>query len=269
MFEPGIAETTSAGAIHEMAAHFSLAEGVVDELDLNTRIWTKGVDESLLRAADDTREDAFDQLAARGNVTATELWQAATAAVGDKDDEADAVAQPPDTSIRIEHSGGSSSVHYGLSAGFFVAVLLSVASAGVAAATARALPAALDISGLAAWTARIPEVPGIPDVVVSNPIPFFIVAAIVLPISLLVWVFRVRRVEVAPDAVRISRGLRPWPRTYPRPLYGKVVRVDKAVFIGKSEGLNLVNPSASPMLSEAESKWVAAELRRALRATAH
>ena len=73
---------------------------------------------------------------------------------------------------------------------------------------------------------------------------------------------------MTPSEVRISRGLRPWPRTYARPQYGKVVRVDKAVFVGKTEGLNLINASASPMLSDAEARWVAAELRRAIRATA-
>jgi hypothetical protein len=144
-----------------------------------------------------------------------------------------------------------------------------VASAAVAAAAARALPDALSMPELSNLTSAIPDVPFVPDLVSAEPIPFFLVAAVVLLITALTWAFRVRRVEVGPDAVRISRGLRPWPRSYPRPLYGTVVRVDKAVFIGKSEGINLINASASPMLSEAEAKWVAAELRRALRATTH
>ena len=49
LFEPGIAETTSLESVQEMAAQFALAEGIVNELDLNTRIWTKGVDASWLR----------------------------------------------------------------------------------------------------------------------------------------------------------------------------------------------------------------------------
>ncbi len=49
LFEPGIAETTSLASVQEMAAQFALAEAIVDELDLNTRIWTKGVDASWLR----------------------------------------------------------------------------------------------------------------------------------------------------------------------------------------------------------------------------
>ena len=67
------------------------------------------------------------------------------------------------------------------------------------------------------------------------------------------------------DAVHISRGLRPWPRRYPRPPYGRVVRLDKAVYIGKDGSTGLINPSASPILqSEDEARWVAAEMRRAM-----
>jgi hypothetical protein len=46
------------------------------------------------------------------------------------------------------------------------------------------------------------------------------------------------------------------------------VRVDEAVFIGETAGIALVDVSASPMLSQAEARWVTAELRRAMRATA-
>lgn len=49
LFEPGITATTSLESVQEMAAQFALAEGIVDELDLNTRIWTKGVDDSWLQ----------------------------------------------------------------------------------------------------------------------------------------------------------------------------------------------------------------------------
>ena len=267
LFEPGIAATTSAAAIHEMAAQFALAEGVVHELDLNTRIWTKDADESLLHARD-AGPDAFDSLAARGNVTATELWEAAVKSVGDDDDPSEVVPAPPGTSVRVEHGGGGTVVRYGLSPGFVVAVLLSVASGAVLVVAARALPDALSMPELARPTAWIPTVPYVPEVVTAEPIPFAIAAAIILVVTTLTWAFRVRRVEVTPSEVRISRGLRPWPRTYARPQYGKVVRVDKAVFVGKTEGLNLINASASPMLSDAEARWVAAELRRAIRVTA-
>lgn len=48
LFEAGIKDTTSREAIRGFVEEFGLAEAVVQELDLNTRIWTKGVDTSLL-----------------------------------------------------------------------------------------------------------------------------------------------------------------------------------------------------------------------------
>ncbi len=268
LFEPGITSTTSADAIHEMAALFALADGVVDELDLNTRIWTKDADESLLHAPDAATEDTLDRLAASGNVTPELLWETAAKAVGTADDGADA-PKPPDTSIEVEHAGGTSVVRYGLSVGFFVALALSIASGAVLVTAAKALPEALGLPALAGWTSWFPAIPYVPDVVTGAPIPFAIVGAVVLLVTMLVWVLRVRRVTVERDAVRIARGLRPWARAYPRPLYGKVIRADKAVYIGKSKGFSLVNVSASPMLSEAEARWVASELRRAMKGTSH
>ena len=58
------------------------------------------------------------------------------------------------------------------------------------------------------------------------------------------------------------------PRRYERPLYGRVVRIDKAVYVGKQDPPSLINPTASPMLrSEDEARWIASEMRRALRET--
>jgi hypothetical protein len=269
LFEPGIAATTSVAAIHEMAAHFALAEGVVDELDLNTRIWTKDVDASLLHVPDDPSGDTLEALAARGDVSAAELWAAASKAIGDGDDAPEDVPKPPDTSIDVEHGGGRSVVRYPLTVGFFIAVLLTLAAAAVWSVSTRSLPEAMRMPELARWTSWLPDVASMPDIVRQEPLPFFFVASAVVFVTLLMWALRVRKVEVRADAVAIARGLRPWPRRYARPLYGKVVRVDKAVFIAKTEGLSLVNVSASPMLTDAEATWVAAELRRALRTTAH
>ena len=68
------------------------------------------------------------------------------------------------------------------------------------------------------------------------------------------------------DAVLIARGLRPIARRYPRPPYGRIVRLEKAVYVGKTGGTSLINPSASPILrSEDEARWIASEMRRALR----
>jgi hypothetical protein len=161
LFEPGIAATTSVEAIHETAAQFALGEGIVHELDLNTRIWTKDVDESLLHRRDDEPTHPLDVLAERGNVTAAELWQAATRS--DDPEDVDVVApQPPGTSIRVEQNGSGAVVHYGFSIGFFIALLLSLVSGAVWITAARALPAKLALPEYAPATAWLPEVPSVP-----------------------------------------------------------------------------------------------------------
>lgn len=271
LFEPGIAASTSVEAIHEMAAHFGLAEGIVTELDLNTRIWTKDVDDSLLRAPDAPGPmGPLHEAARRGDLTQEGLWAAAMQAAGGNADEGtDAGAPaPPTTGIQLEHTGQGLVVDYGLGATFYAALAVWLATVAVAVASARLIPAELELPQLAPLTAWLPEVPVLSGYVSSFAVAWFAGAAFVGPFAFLMWAFRVRKVEIAPDAVRIWRGLRPFPRSYARPLYGKVVRIDKAVYVGKSEGLNLVNASASPMLSEGEAPWVAAQMRRALRQTA-
>lgn len=271
LFEPGIAASTSVEAIHEMAAHFGLAEGIVTELDLNTRIWTKDVDDSLLHAPDAPGSlDPLDEAARHGGLTQEGLWAAAMqAAGGTSDEDADAgAAEPPSTGVRLEHTGQGLVVHYGLGATFYSALTVWLVTVAVAVASARLIPAGLELPQLAPFAAWLPDVPVVSGYVSSFPVAWFAGAAFVGPFAFLMWAFRVRKVEIAPDAVRIWRGLRPMARTYPRPLYGKIVRIDNAVYVGKSEGLNLVNASASPMLSEGEAPWVAAQMRRALRQTA-
>lgn len=103
--------------------------------------------------------------------------------------------------------------------------------------------------------------------VVHVPIAWFFGSLVIGSVLFLVWALRVRRVEVAADAVRIWRGLRPLPRTYGRPPYGTVVRVDTAVFIGKTGGFSLINVSASPMLRLDEARWITSTLTQALRTT--
>ena len=268
LFEPGIASSTSLESIQEMAAHFALAEGVIHELDLNTRIWTKGVDDSLLkRAVGDEPEDELDRIAARGELTASQLWATATTAVTDDgSDDGDAVvARPPDTSIQIEHSAGTTTVDYGLSAGFLIMFFIWVASVAVALATLPLLPEAVGMPDLAAYTSWVPVIPLVSALVGENPIPWAIAVWIIGPLLFTMWTTRVRRVEITSDAVRVWRGFRPVPRTYPRPEYGKIVKLETAVYVGKTEGLNLMNPTASPMLSKEEAPWVAFEMRRGLR----
>ena len=271
LFEPGIAASTSVDAIHEMAAHFALADGIVHELDLNTRIWTKGVDDSLLHAPDaDDSTDALDTLAKQGNLSASSVWEAAVKATGGSDDDtADAGAvRPSDTAIAIDRSGSGVVVSYGLGLGFFIALAMWAASVALMLAAVRALPEAMGMRELESAVAWIPEIPYAAPIAATLPLAWFFGGAVVGFFSFLMWGVRVRKVEIAPDAVRIWRGLRPVPRTYMRPLYGKIVRVDKAVYVGKSEGFAMINASASPMLSAAEAPWVAREMRRALRETA-
>lgn len=267
LFEPGIASTTSLASIQEMAAHFALAEGVVHELDLNTRIWTKTVDDSLLkRRIEDEPRNELEQLAAQGDLTPATLWAAATKAVSNDMDEAEGeAAAPATTSIAIERGAGTTTVSYGLPLSFWLALAFWAASVPIGFAAARLLPNAVGMPDMAALTAWIPVIPYASELVAPHPIPWFLAAWILGPLAFLLWSTRVRKVEIAPDAVRVWRGLRPIPRTYPRPEYGKVVRVENAVYVGKTEGLNLVNPSASPMLKPDEARWVAAALRGALR----
>lgn len=270
LFEPGIATSTSLESIQEMAAHFALAEGVIHELDLNTRIWTKGIDDALLkRAIADEPEDELDRIAAKGDLTPSQLWATATNAVADDgaDDEGVMVTRPLDTSIQIEHSAGTTTVAYGLSIGFYAMLVIWAASVAVALAALRLLPEAMGVPDLVSYTSWIPVIPYASALVGDHPIPWAIAAWIVGPLVFTLWTTRVRRVEITPDAVRVWRGLRPVPRRYPRPEYGKIVKLEAAVYVGKSEGVNLIHPTASPMLSKEEAPWVAAEMRRGLRSS--
>ncbi len=271
LFEPGIAASTSREAIHEMAAHFALAEGIVHELDLNTRIWTKGVDASLLTTDVPVTQDAFDLATKDGNVTPEGLWAAAMKASGDGDDETTegaVVAPPPGTSIQIDRAGDGVTIDYGFGLGFYVAFLVWAVAVALALASARVVPAALNMAELSPATRWLPDVPYASVLVTRLPIAWFIGASVVGSMAFLMWAVRVRKVEIAADVVRIWRGLRPLPRLYRRPPFGKVVRVEKAVYVGKATGFSLVNASASPMLSPHEARWIASEMRRAMRETA-
>ncbi|MCC6992373.1 MAG: DUF3137 domain-containing protein [Acidobacteria bacterium] len=271
LFEPAIAASTSLAAIHEMAAHFALAEGIVHELDLNTRIWTKGVDESLLTSAVAVEPDAFDLATKQGNVTPEALWAAAMEASGHGDDEAAEVvmAAPPGTSIQIDRAGSAVTIDYGLGFGFYLALVVWMAAVALALAAVRVIPTALHMGDeIVSSTAWLPEIPYASQVVTTLPVVWFVGACLVGAFAFLMWGVRVRKVEIAADAVRIWRGLRPLPRIYRRPPYGKVVRLEKAVYVGKTTGFALLNATASPMLSPGDVPWVASEMRRAMRETA-
>ncbi len=274
LFEPAIKDSTSVDAIREMAAHFALAEGIVEELDLNTRIWTKGVD-VLVHPPDTAAQSALgaeiEDMAKRGTLTAEKIWDVAVAAQvaaeGDATTEMDAVA-PPDTKVQVERGPGTAAVHYGLGLSWVLTVLFWAASVALAIASARLLADTVPVPQLAALAASLPEIPYASTVAASLPIAFFGGSMMLGPFLFVMWAFRVRRVEIAPDAVRIWRGLRPVPRVYGRPLFGKIVLQQDTVFLGRTEGFSVIHASASPMLKPGEARWVAAEMRRAIRETA-
>jgi Protein of unknown function (DUF3137) len=270
LFEPGIRDSTSAAAIHEMAAQFGLAEGIVEELDLNTRIWTKGVDDSLLRTPDATAPvNEMEQAARAGTLSPQKIWAAALESVSETHsaDDADAT-QPASTSITIDRSGQGLTVRYGGSVSLAIKIVLWIAATAVVLASARLLPAELRKPGLSTFVGWIPEIPYASAFVTSEPLVWFLVSSVLSGVFLLMWPFAVRRVEIAPDAVRVWRGLRPVPRVYPRPPYAMISRVKETVYVTRTDVLTMINPTVSPMLPADEAAWVAAEMRRAMRETA-
>lgn len=186
--------------------------------------------------------------------------------VDDKDEGVD-VPRPDGTRIRVGNDAGRTTIRYGLAASFFLFLAISMAAAAICLTALKSL-ASTPLSGpFGSLLARLPAVPALDTLVGEYALAWLIGGAIVGGLMLLGWAFRVRRVDVTPNAVRIYRGLRPFPRVYPRPTYGRVVHLKGAVYVGKVEGSGLMNPTASPMLSDAEAAWIASELRRALRTT--
>ena len=219
LFEPGIASTTSLASIEEMAENFSLAEVVVHELDLNTRIWTKGVDDSLLHAPADADANPLEALAGAqaGTLTEADVWKAAIAAVGAQVDDKGPPAQKPEgTRIAIEHRPDGATVSYGLSIGFILCLLLSLACAAASLSAMRLLGE----DGFfppGTPTAWIPAIPPLDEYVRLEPLAWLIPCAVVGAFLSLYWIFRVHKVEITPSAIYVHRGLRPVARGYPRP----------------------------------------------------
>jgi hypothetical protein len=78
-----------------------------------------------------------------------------------------------------------------------------------------------------------------------------------------------RRVRITRDAVFVLRGLRPWPRRYPRPRYSRVIQQERLVSLARGKRVSLFMPSLAPVLASAmEARWVASVLRAAMRRTA-
>jgi hypothetical protein len=268
LFEPGIATSTSKASVLEMAEHFALAEEIVRELDLNTRIWTKDVDESLLNEADQEKVDPMLALAAAkgGTLTEQELWTAAKKSVGEdyEHEIGKEIAKPASTRIRIESDGaGSTTVRYPWSFSFYFMMLVTAAAVAVLFSALHQL-AGSTLSEASALITPLPTYAPLDRLVGDNGLVWLGVAIAVGGLFSLGWVLRVYRVVVRPDEVRVYRGFSPVAHRYPRPEYSGILRMKNSVHVSKGEGVTLFNPTASPNVSEAEAGWVACELRKAL-----
>ncbi len=256
LFEPSIGSTTSREAIEEMADHFAMAEFVVQDLDLNTRIWTKDVDDALLKRPDEGPRGLLEEAIVKGTLTEADLWQTATSESGWETTHKPA-DRPAATSIGVEPTADGVAVSYGLRLSFWVSLVLSLLSMLVTLSALRGLSAETGFEAMQPWLDRLPAIPVLDDFVPQAAIVWIIVAVVVGGLSSFGWVLYVRRVVISADAFRVYRGLRPFPRKYARDIYGTIVRLPSAVYIGKKKGFALVNVTASPNLDEAESKWVA------------
>jgi hypothetical protein len=266
LFEPGVAVSTSKAAVREIAEQFALVETIVRELDLNGRGPATDADDSLLRG-DDIEPHPLTRLADQkaGTLTVSDVWAMAGASIDDSAKDGDALAVPPaGTRIRVEQGPGTLSITYGLRMGFWVMWAISISGAALAASALRAENAPPWAAPASAWVRTLPPVPQLDTFAADAPMPWLIVGSVVAVLFALAWTAYVRRVVVEPDGIRIYRGFRPLPRVYRRPLYGRAIRINTSLYIAKTSGVHMKNPTASPILSEPEAIWITAELKRVL-----
>ena len=268
LFEPAIAATTSLEAVQEIADHFGVAELIVRELKLQLRVTGAETGQALFGPDQPSDSSGLTERLSTGNLTESALLDAGFAMSGTSYDATnqEAVARPADTRVEIRHDGSSVTISYGMPVSYFITIAISLASGVVAAAALRVLGQTMDLGPLAPIASRIPEMSGVDAWVVNVPLAWLIGGALVWAALTVWWLQRVRRVDIDTPAVRIYRGLRPFPRSYSRPPYGRIVRLDKCIYVGRTDVTSLMNPSASPVLkSDDEARWVAFEMRRAMR----
>ena len=261
LFEPSIAETTSFVALTEMAEHFRLAELVVQELDLNTRIWTKEVDQHLLDevpAANPLK--AFSS----GDLSVETVLKQTSAQLYTEENASGPEPEPPRRSrARVDHYSDRSVVRYRLASWALICMAFSLAFAVVAAAAASMMAAPQWTLAEVGTVAQVP-----PDAVefLAGIAPVVLIAAAVVGgFITLFWITYTRRVVIGRDAIRVTRGLSPFARVYPRTEQTRILQLDNYLYLGKAGQFRIVNPSLSPMLrSKEEARWVAHEMRRAL-----
>jgi hypothetical protein len=265
LFEPGIATTTSKDAVREIAGHFALVEAVVRELNPTARASAAEGDDPLFMAPD-VEPDPLSQLAAAkgGTLTPSDVWTMASSSIDDSAKDGASVPRPDSTRIRLEYEPAGLSITYGLRLGFWVMLLISLSGALLASSALRAEDAPQWAGAASAWVRTLPPVPRLDRFTANAPVPWMIVGAVVAVLFALMWTAYVRRVDVDADRIRIYRGFRPFPRVYHRPQYGRAIRVNTSVYIGKSDGFHVINPTASPILTVPEARWLTSEMKRAL-----
>lgn len=221
LFEPGIARTTSKEALREVAAHFAFVETIVRELDLDIREPGAEPDESLL-AGPDIVPHPLSVIAAQdpGTLTVSEIWKTAGASIDDSaSDAAGSVPKPERTRIRFERGPGTLSITYGLRLGFWVMFMISLAGALLATSALRAELAPAWAGQASAIVRTLPPLP-LDSFAADAPTPWLIVGSVIFVLLALMWTGYVRRVAVDPDAIRIFRGFRPFPRVIGAPPSG-------------------------------------------------
>jgi hypothetical protein len=266
LFEPGVAVSTSKAAVREIAGHFALVETIIRELTRHAPGPPTEPDDSLLRGAD-VEPHPLTRLAAdkAGTLTTSDVWTMATAAIDDSAGDAGVPAPRPEgTRIRVERGPRELSITYGLRLGFWVMFGISLSGALLAASALRAAEAPEWVGAASVWARRVPSIAWLDAFAAEAPTPWLIVGTLVAGLFALAWTGYVHRVVIEIDRILIYRGFRPVPRLYRRPPYGRVLRLGTALYIGRSEGVRLMNPTASPMLTEPEARWLTAEIKRVL-----
>jgi hypothetical protein len=267
LFEPGIALTTSKDAVREIAGHFALVETIVRELTLHARASAIEADDALLRGPG-VEPDPLSRLAAEhaGALTTADVWKMAGASIDDSAKDGDApIPRPEGTRIALAQGPGVLSITYGLRFGFWVTLAVSVSGALLVVSALRAEQAPDWAAAASARARALPPIPWLDAFAADAPTPWLIVGAILAVACGFAWTGYVRRVTVDVDRISIYRGFRPFPRVYRRPLYGRAIRLNTALYIAKADGFHMLNPTASPILTEPEAKWLASEMKRVFR----